>query len=1277
MRSLRLSVSVFLLALLSAPALGIVNYDSYWYWMWGTDEYLYGGTQLGYEYLTGNSGAHAVSMTKWASPESAWVNVVTHNDSPSVGIKAVAHQYRELGPDGLHFDDIATIRRDADYYNVCVAAAADGWQGRKVVTFCEDEDDDPVHASAADLSAQIEPWPDHKVLSDAGYGNDDLVSAVVLEDRYYGCAVFPADRDALPNRYHGLMGAQTANGGSSWGSAYWIISEVLNGPRICDPSICKGADEGELHLAYVAATGENVHDTIKYRQGSNHGAPGDWGTPVVLDHYDKASQPCIASLGDTVVVCWTRTWGSESRIYYTWSTNGGGSWPNGVNEVPLEYSDANGPIKYSRPNISMVSTFGRPTVVMVCAVDKVRSDPTRRRSSVAAAYGKYWSSHNPPTMFWSRSPWLTTGSTWNDYLYCPSVATLAPWRDYTVPQGIAVWSRPLGPAPEQHRYLYDSRGKWGFWSSWGTADGANPGRNVAVDAAGNVHYASLMKPYVIGGPIDGAALTPIMQDVGSQPALALDGDGSRWTSYLRNDTVWCIKSEDGPTAVFAGSSSAVPGQPSIVCYPTQGGETAANVVFAVYDTAGGASTIMYARVNIDGVVLDTIESVNTLRDSLPCINVYLSDSLVVTYQHGDSILSRLLANYGPLTEGQPPAWSNANLVTASGYHSMSVMEDGSVLNCVWTSEDDGDLAIERATNSLGGGMFGNWIAMTAPSAGSNVEKGNPVYAGVGASVWQQLVSGKWAIKGYVRGAETTLVANDTDAYHPHAVAESSAVSPSIDRIELSLLYDAGVAFEVDSGVHDTGEVRFSQFNFNVSNAGSDATKANNGTKLMRKEGCDSLFAAYQDADGSVMYAYSAAGDSWRREVLATERSYPAIAADSTGKHWVVARTADGSMPAAQYLYYQSGGSWASQSLYSSWDLLGPASLGGASSTTTGIAYAAFRVNGITSKYIVLTKFNGTTVAACTLATGANLGDPSIAVEAYKTDSDRVHVTWEDAGVVKYRMNTDGRSSGIANKWTSVVSLSDAQATSHHPSINCDRDQIVAAWAQGATAEIYCRKRLTSSAYNSWDAAVNLSNTANNASDWPTIAMGDTVVVAWEETRSANDHDILACIDFGDTLNVADNATVSGYPHVIFQNKASGDTAIPYLHTIFSETPSANYYEVGYNKLNLKQSSGEGQQSASSIPIPTKPVLTSCSPNPFRDRTQIRYALPTEGNVSLRVYDATGRTVRTLASGHQKAGSYSATWDSRDNRGRQVPRGVYFYRLDTPGFRSVKKAVVTR
>ena len=134
---------------------------------------------------------------------------------------------------------------------------------------------------------------------------------------------------------------------------------------------------------------------------------------------------------------------------------------------------------------------------------------------------------------------------------------------------------------------------------------------------------------------------------------------------------------------------------------------------------------------------------------------------------------------------------------------------------------------------------------------------------------------------------------------------------------------------------------------------------------------------------------------------------------------------------------------------------------------------------------------------------------------------------------------------------------------------------------------------------------------------------------------------------------------------------------PYLLTVWSEAPAANVYEVEFNKLNLKQAQGGGQQSASKTPLPTKPSLSACRPNPFQNRTTISYQLPQAGNVSLCIYDVTGRTVKTLQAGFQKPGSYSAVWDGRDNKGRSVAKGVYFYRLDTPGFRAIRKAVVTR
>ena len=98
---------------------------------------------------------------------------------------------------------------------------------------------------------------------------------------------------------------------------------------------------------------------------------------------------------------------------------------------------------------------------------------------------------------------------------------------------------------------------------------------------------------------------------------------------------------------------------------------------------------------------------------------------------------------------------------------------------------------------------------------------------------------------------------------------------------------------------------------------------------------------------------------------------------------------------------------------------------------------------------------------------------------------------------------------------------------------------------------------------------------------------------------------------------------------------------------------ADYYEVGYNTLNLKQAGG-GQQSAGQTQLPGRPSLAACRPNPFRNGTSIGYQLPTAGNVSLQVYDVTGRTVRTLRNGFQKPGAYTATWNGRDERGREVP-----------------------
>ncbi|MCX6841930.1 MAG: T9SS type A sorting domain-containing protein [candidate division WOR-3 bacterium] len=1245
-------------------------------------------------YLTSNSGGFAVGMTEYDNDgKKTWVSILAQRHHPHTPEDPdedtiYAYEYTDMGFNGnswswtkmpyhpghpyTDFPFPAEFQNRPTNAQVALNPYRKMWYGVKRF--------DEVSKTFANVALTlIEQERDWRHLQLADENNEDTMTAGVI---------LGLDQENIVSteKYHpdefnswSLSSRYSLDGGLNWpglNTEYYCraAQEDDNGPfEITHPSLAANIGTGRRFLAYDDNYASPHGIVLKYTDYT-----GSWpveNATTFSDGSHDQKEPCIAAIGvwNFVFACWTL----DNSIVYSYSESNGniGRWSSPAS-IPWVGS-SNPRSSFDQPNVTAVTCDGCPGVLLVCR--EKRSNPSS--PGVTYASRGTFGILRDGTWYWSPQPPLV--SVGNDSLN-PSIAscTLSIGHNNGYPYACYVASIPWSLGPNSNGRNIWRRGAFYGPAADAVAVKANTARQLAKDTNGALHYAGTNGPYYLAGDILDDLPWYTVAGNGLQPALAVDGDGNNWVTFRDGDSLFChCGGEPAPRLVFAGSSSAVPGQPSIICYSeaaTAG--YVGSVVFPVYDTVGGSSIIMYARIDTSQVVLDTIESVANLRDSLPCISIYKTDTLLATFQHGDSVLSVMLADYGPGTTGRPGAWSSPNLVTAHGYHPMSAFEQGgSVLNCVWTGKDGNNYAIQRATNDLSGGMFPSWTAQSDPSGSATAEKGNSVYAGLGVTCWQEKVSGKWVIKGNVRGEETTLVANDTDAYHPQAVAESSAISPSIDQVRVHLLWTEGVTFEVDDGVYDTGETRYKCESLSVSHAGSDATKYNQGAKFLRKALSDSLFCVYADLDGAVMYAHSATGDSWQREVMLTDRAWPAIAEDSSGKRWVVVHKVNVGGTETQEAYYRNGSSWTGpQTLYTGQQngTAGPAGLSGSSYTTSGIAYAAFLASiGRGYKSVVLAKFNGSTLATYTVATGLYLGDPTLAVEPYKTDSDHVHLSWADNGVVKYCMDTDGRSQTIASKWTSTVTLSNAMVTANHPCIAADRDQIVVAWAQGVTAEIYSRKRSTGSAYNNWQSELNLSNT-NTASDYPTIAMGDTVIVAWEEHRSGSDYDVLACINFGDTVNIADNATKSGYPHVLFQNKTSGDTCIPYLMTIWSEMPETNVYEVGYNKLNLKQS-GEGQQSAGKITIPMKPALNACRPNPFRDRTQISYQLPSAGNVSLRVYDATGRTVRTLQNGFQKPGAYSVSWDSKDNRGHLVPHGVYFYRLDTKGFRDVKKAVVTR
>ncbi len=83
-------------------------------------------------------------------------------------------------------------------------------------------------------------------------------------------------------------------------------------------------------------------------------------------------------------------------------------------------------------------------------------------------------------------------------------------------------------------------------------------------------------------------------------------------------------------------------------------------------------------------------------------------------------------------------------------------------------------------------------------------------------------------------------------------------------------------------------------------------------------------------------------------------------------------------------------------------------------------------------------------------------------------------------------------------------------------------------------------------------------------------------------------------------------------------------------------------------------------------IPTVFALSQNYPNPFNPTTNIKYDLPEQATVTLKIYNILGQEVMTLANGAQAAGRYEATWEGRNNFGAQVSSGVYFYRFEATG-----------
>jgi hypothetical protein len=102
----------------------------------------------------------------------------------------------------------------------------------------------------------------------------------------------------------------------------------------------------------------------------------------------------------------------------------------------------------------------------------------------------------------------------------------------------------------------------------------------------------------------------------------------------------------------------------------------------------------------------------------------------------------------------------------------------------------------------------------------------------------------------------------------------------------------------------------------------------------------------------------------------------------------------------------------------------------------------------------------------------------------------------------------------------------------------------------------------------------------------------------------------------------------------------------------------------YAELQTALNEGRPTSSVREIggTIPSSIHLAQNYPNPFNPTTEIQFSLPNQANVSLEIYDITGRLITTLINGSMSSGNYTVTWDATNQFGQTVSSGIYLYRL---------------
>ena len=217
-------------------------------------------------------------------------------------------------------------------------------------------------------------------------------------------------------------------------------------------------------------------------------------------------------------------------------------------------------------------------------------------------------------------------------------------------------------------------------------------------------------------------------------------------------------------------------------------------------------------------------------------------------------------------------------------------------------------------------------------------------------------------------------------------------------------------------------------------------------------------------------------------------------------------------------------------------------------------------------------------------------------------------------------------------------------------------------------------------YPSYDA--DLGNTARIIS--PPITVGPIPIACSLKFFMYHDSDYAT---EPDSIKIEYSTDGTAFTRVAAFNRYRSDLNAWLEHTVYLGTFSGTIYlgilahsgyghntNIDYVRL-ISPTIGIEENGVLYSPIAT--ALYAPNPNPAIRQAQISFSIAEAQRISLKIYNASGRLIKTLANTYLQQGTYNYIWNGKDEHNRRVAGGIYFYILETPQRNFAMKLILTQ